>query len=67
MEPWADLGVGVKGGRGAWGSGPAQCDIFENRDGKMVHSDAIWSEILKLQRKFWEQGSVQSDTTCNDL
>ena len=38
-------------GRGAWGSGSAPPDNFENIDGKMEHSNAIWNANLELQRQ----------------
>ena len=38
-------------GRGAWGSGSAPPDNFENIDGKMEHSNAIWNVNLELQRQ----------------
>ena len=44
----------------AWGSGPAKYDNFENSDAKMVHSDAIWNDILELQRQFVKQGRAQT-------
>ena len=34
----------------------APSDNFENIDGQNVHYDAIWNDILKLQRQFWKQG-----------
>ena len=43
-----DLGFWV---RGAWGSGLATPDNFENMDGKMEHSKAIWNANLELQRQ----------------
>ena len=41
------------------GNGPAPSDDFETF-GQLVHSDAIWNDILELQRPFWKQ-----DRMCN--
>ena len=42
---------------GAWGSWPALSDNLENKDGKMVHSDAIWYDILICTEIFESQES----------
>ena len=33
----------------AWGSASASTDIFDNKEGKMVHSNAIWNANVELQ------------------
>ena len=45
----------LRGGEGG-GSESAPSDNFENMDSQLVHSDAIWNDILELQRHFWKQG-----------
>jgi len=48
------LGFGVRG----WvrGSRPGQSDHFENKDGRIVHSDAIWNKGFGTTATIWKQG-----------
>ena len=52
---------------GAWGNRSDPHDKFEN--GKMVHSNAIWSALLELQRQLWKQDRAcvltLFETICN--
>ena len=56
-------------GRGGWSCGPALFDNFENKDGKMVHHDAILNVDVELQIIFWKQGRACNltlfETSCN--
>ena len=41
---------------GGLGSGPAHLILLKTLTVKIVHSDAIWNDILELQIHFWKQG-----------